>query len=411
MVKFKAINIKRPCYAMASTDGKEAEITMYGEFVESKPYDSWTGKDIPGNFIIKDEFIEDLSAVSNCNNITIRMDSVGGDLAVGLFIYNKLRDLVAEGKQLKCVVDGVAMSAGSLVMVACNEVVVHATSLIMIHKGWRLLFGSYNSDELRKEAKELDAWDKTMIKAYTQKTGLSDAVITHMMSETKYMTGDEAVEKHFADTLSESEGASIAANANRNAFIINGRIFALSNGYKVPDNIPVVAASASAEDDINKIKPTASGENGGKTIMANNLEELRKENPTLASQIESELRSTLKAESETSASAAADDERKRLKEIDAIAGIYDPALVQAAKYDKPCTAQEMAYRAAVEAAEKGKKFSADIRSDADDSGVNSVPAATAPNDATDNNENKSPKALQAEADKFVHGLLHSEEVK
>lgn len=31
------VNILRPCYAMASTDGQTADITMYGEIVETQP--------------------------------------------------------------------------------------------------------------------------------------------------------------------------------------------------------------------------------------------------------------------------------------------------------------------------------------------------------------------------------------
>lgn len=31
------VNIQRPCYAMASTDGQTADITMYGDIVENSP--------------------------------------------------------------------------------------------------------------------------------------------------------------------------------------------------------------------------------------------------------------------------------------------------------------------------------------------------------------------------------------
>ena len=62
-------------------------------------------------------------------------------------------------------------------------------------------------------------------------------------------------------------------------------------------------------------------------------------------------------------------ERRRLKDLDTIAGLYDPELVYEAKYgDNPCTAQELAYRAAVESATKaageGKAFLAAMYDDA-----------------------------------------------
>lgn len=401
------ININRPCYAMASVNGKEAEITMYGEVVDSQPYDSWTGEPIPGSYIIKDDFINDLQSVSDCDTLTLRMDSVGGDASVGLFIHNKLRDLANAGKKLKCVVDGVAMSAGSVIMAACDEVIVHSTSLIMIHKAWQFMFGGYNADELRNIAASLDSWDMAMVKAYERKTGLSETVISHMMSDTTYMTGDEALEKHFADTLSEEDGAAIAASADRSAFIVNGKRYALGNGAKVPESIPTVAAPAAepAEDDTNN-KPIASGENGGTISMANNLEEFKKENPALLSQLESEIRATLTAEHETNASAAAEAERTRMKEIDAIAGACDPKLVQEAKYDKPCSAQELAYNAMLAEAQKGNQFLQNLSDDAHSSGTENVPSAAEP--MNEHDSSKTPQAKQAEADAFIHGLLHKE---
>ena len=71
------VSIQRPCYAMASTDGQSADITMYGQIVDTQPTDWWTGEPIPGQYIIESEFLSDLQQVEHCSEITIRMDSVG----------------------------------------------------------------------------------------------------------------------------------------------------------------------------------------------------------------------------------------------------------------------------------------------------------------------------------------------
>ena len=54
------VSIQRPCYAMASTDGQSADITMYGQIVDTQPTDWWTGEPIPGQYIIESEFLSDL---------------------------------------------------------------------------------------------------------------------------------------------------------------------------------------------------------------------------------------------------------------------------------------------------------------------------------------------------------------
>lgn len=43
------VSIQRPCYAMASTDGQSADITMYGQIVDTQPTDWWTGEPDSGS--------------------------------------------------------------------------------------------------------------------------------------------------------------------------------------------------------------------------------------------------------------------------------------------------------------------------------------------------------------------------
>ena len=76
------INIQRNFYTMATVDRDSAEIVMYGDIVETQPRDWWTDEPIPGSYIIQDEFLNDLKQIENCKDITIRMNSCGGDAGV-----------------------------------------------------------------------------------------------------------------------------------------------------------------------------------------------------------------------------------------------------------------------------------------------------------------------------------------
>ena len=140
----KPVNIQRDFYTMATVENNTAVITMYGDIVSERPTD-WFGNPIEGQFIIESEFLEDLEQVSKYSEITIRMNSCGGDAGVSVLIHNRLRELANSGKKLTCIVDGVAMSGGSLIMCACDTVKVNPSSLIMIHKCWSFLFGGYRS--------------------------------------------------------------------------------------------------------------------------------------------------------------------------------------------------------------------------------------------------------------------------
>ena len=103
----KTVDIKKSVYTLASVDGSVAELTMYGDIYEQRPVDWWTGEPIEGEFILLDEFLEDLDEIRHCSALTIRMNSYGGDANVANVIHNRLRDLARDGMALICIVDGV----------------------------------------------------------------------------------------------------------------------------------------------------------------------------------------------------------------------------------------------------------------------------------------------------------------
>lgn len=403
--KPQAINIQRRFYTMASQDGQSAEITMYGEIVETQPVDWWTGKPIEGSYIIQKEFLQDLEAVSKAKSLTIRMNSLGGDAGVSILIHNRLRDMAAKGTALTCIVDGVAMSGGSLIMCACDTVQVNPSSLIMIHKCWSFLFGGYNADELRQMAVANDAWDKAQVAIYKRKCGLSDTVISHMMGDTTYMTGREAVEKGFADSLIEdAEPTNIAASADGRSLFVNGRQMHLTPGMFAPDHIPTVTPEAKAPAEAHKNLPEASGDEGGQNTMT--LDELRQQYPDLVSQVEEQARAA-DAPGSDAVSAAVQAEQRRLREIDEVAGALDATLVQEAKYGKTaCSAQELCYRAAKQAGQKGRKFLGDLEADAQASGTCNVPPA--PNGDPGGQQPRTPEQKMAAARNDVKALLGKE---
>ena len=229
------IDIKKSVYALASVDGENATLTMYGDIYEKRPVDWWTDEPIEGDFILLDEFLDDLEEIRRCRSLTIRMNSYGGDANVANVIHNRLRELARDGMETVCIVDGVAMSGGSLIMCACDRVEVNPSSLIMIHNAWGFFYGGYNAAELLELAAQLEAFDKMQASIYERKTGLSQEQILGMMAETTYMTGAEAVEKGFADALLEdAETLAIAASQDGRSLYIGSRTFHLAPGMTAP---------------------------------------------------------------------------------------------------------------------------------------------------------------------------------
>ncbi len=414
-----AIRIDRGPYSMQMEDGMNAEITMYGEVVEAHPTHWYTGEKLKGDFIAQDEFLQDLNSLAGAKSLTIRMNSLGGDSLVGMVIHNRLRDISSKGVHLICIVDGAAMSAASVIMCACDEVRINPASLVMIHRCWGYMWGGYNADNLREAANMFDAYDRAAVTAYQRKTKMDGDELLRLMRETTYLTGREAAEKGFADSVIEdAEPLDIAASADGRSLFVRGRPFHLTPGMFAPDTIPTVTAGAPAPDMANKKQPAQTGGQNGGTTMANTLEELRAENPALAGQLMAEAAAALAsgagggvpapAAGADAVSAAVQAEQKRIQEIDAVAALYDADTVQAAKYgENACTAQEMTYRAAQKAAQQGRKVLGDLEDDARTSGAQGVPAAGDPG-APSPAESQTPSQRMASARAEVKALFGKE---
>ena len=111
------MRIERPCYLLENDEKSgQAELTLYGEIVKERPFDYAQNKPDENFYIVEKEIVEDLSAVSGCKSLNLRINSLGGDAVVSLTVHNKLREMAKSGCKISCVVEGAAMSGGSIIM-------------------------------------------------------------------------------------------------------------------------------------------------------------------------------------------------------------------------------------------------------------------------------------------------------
>jgi len=357
-----------------SVDGKHADLTMYGEIVESQPVDWWTGEPIKGQFIVLQDFLADLDSIKDCDTLTIHMNSVGGDGFSAIAIHNMLLSLPAEKTGI---VEGVAMSGGSLILCACDHTKAYPNTLILWHHAWSFVFGGYNAPELRKYADALDAMDKAQAEIYMRKTGKSLEEVQAIMDDEKHLTGREAYELGLIDELIEDadEDIDIAVSADKRTLFVKGHGMRIAAMGSLPDSIKTVEAEPApgSGSGFDNKTPDVSGNKGGNPMT---LEEFRQENPEVAAALLAEAQASV--DTTEVQTAAAQAERQRIADIDAIAGLFSDDIVNAAKYgDNPCTAQEMAYRAALQSAQQGGQFMQDAQSDYQESGAAGVNAAPA----------------------------------
>ncbi|WP_345849394.1 head maturation protease, ClpP-related, partial [Shewanella algae] len=110
-------------------------------------------------------------------------------------------------------IDGLAASMASVIAMAFDEVVMPENAMMMVHKPWGGTMG--DADDMRKYADLLDKVEGNLVGAYRDKTGMTDEQLHALLAEETWLTGREAVEKGFADTLTEPLAMAASLQSNR----------------------------------------------------------------------------------------------------------------------------------------------------------------------------------------------------
>lgn len=110
-------------------------------------------------------------------DVVVNLFSYGGDAGEGLAIH----DLLARySGKTTIVIDGVAASAGSMVAMAGDRVVMPGNSLLMIHDCWSMAAG--NAASMRSSADLLETYSASYRQTYAKKSGQSEAQVEEWMS-------------------------------------------------------------------------------------------------------------------------------------------------------------------------------------------------------------------------------------
>lgn len=171
----------RSWYALATPDDGPAEVRIYDDI---------------GLFgITAADFVQDVAAIE-ADEITVRINSYGGDVFEGIAILNCLRGLDAT---TTVVVDGIAASIASVIALGGDKLVMNQNSQMMIHNAWN--FASGNADELQRVADGLRSMSGNIASIYAAKAGgTAEEWQARMNTETWY-TADEAVAAGLADEV------------------------------------------------------------------------------------------------------------------------------------------------------------------------------------------------------------------
>jgi ATP-dependent protease ClpP protease subunit len=160
-----------------------------------------------GDDITAEQVTSALASLSG-KRVKVFINSVGGSVSDGIEIYSALTRHKAG---VDTVVNSLAASIASVVMLAGQNRTIGADALLMIHNPWIIAAG--DSSRMRKNADVLDKHGETMVNIYARTMKASVAEIKAMMAEETWLNADEALELGLATIIERSE-SKVAARSD-----------------------------------------------------------------------------------------------------------------------------------------------------------------------------------------------------
>lgn len=167
----------------AKDDSGPAEILIYDEI------DSWFG-------VAAEDLARAITALDDDRELTVRINSPGGNVFDGVAILNSLR---GHPGHVTTIVDGLAASAASYIAQGGDTIIMRPNSEMMIHDASGIVLGG--SADMRKMADRLDQATRNIASIYADRTGGTVDEWLDLMGEETWFSAQEAVDAGLADRI------------------------------------------------------------------------------------------------------------------------------------------------------------------------------------------------------------------
>jgi ATP-dependent Clp protease protease subunit len=167
-------------------------------------------------------------------DITVRINSPGGDVFDAMAIYNAF---TGHDAKVTTRAEALAASAASIILLAGKEVQAYQNAMLMVHDPWLLVAG--NRYDLREAADILDKISGNMVDIYSEQSNVGKKDMREMLKSETWLTAKEAKDKGFINTILDRKGKAKAA-------------FDLSMFENVPDDLVVEGNQAPTIRDAEK---------------------------------------------------------------------------------------------------------------------------------------------------------------
>lgn len=166
-------------FRIMAKSAKRAEILIYGPI----------GPEFWGDEVSAANFAEMLKEVGDVSELSVRINSPGGDVFDGVAIY---RQLVEHKAKITVHIDALAASAASFIAMAGDSIVMAEAGAIMIHDAWSFAVG--DAAEMRRVADRLDLVSQTIAEVYAARAAKTPTEMRDKMRAETWFTAQAALD-------------------------------------------------------------------------------------------------------------------------------------------------------------------------------------------------------------------------
>lgn len=196
--------MKLDSFKIKNLSETKAEIYIYGDIVDNGW--KWVETDVT-----PEDIKTQLDALKG-KELTVYINSAGGDVFAGMAIHNMLKR--HDGK-VTGHVDGVAASIASAILMACDEIEVPENAYVMIHRPTMTAHG--DMDAMLSAAGLLETIEDGLITTYAEHTTLSREAIADLLAAETWFTGAQLSET-FNTNIVVTDAVKVAACATEASY-------------------------------------------------------------------------------------------------------------------------------------------------------------------------------------------------
>ena len=199
--------MKKKFYEFKNISSSSADLFIYGEIVQEKTVDWWTGEESDTDVGLMD-FKEQLDNIGNVKTLNLYINSPGGDVFTASSMISMLNRIKDKGTKIEAYVDGLSASASSFLMMVADNVNLYKNSTVMVHKPMSIAIG--NAFDMQRTIDALNKIeDSVMMPMYMSKAKVSEKEIKALIDEETWLNAKD-MDKYFNVTLLDTEKVAVA---------------------------------------------------------------------------------------------------------------------------------------------------------------------------------------------------------